>query len=455
MSTNELHSEAKKLLEQYPETEVIELLLPDMNGILRGKQVPAKSLGKLFTKGINIGGASNIMLTNGEASETIPDGSQDGDPDMVCRPVEGSLSPVPWAPRPTAQMLMSMYERDGSPYYADPRHVLGNALKSLTDMGLTPVVALELEFYLLDASTMPPKPAEAPVDFPTMKGGHCYNLDAVYDYHQIIHEIEDACKAQNIPMTSALAEYGDGQFEVNLNHTNDIMAACDQAVLLKRAVRGVARRHNLLASFMAKPFAEDVGSGLHIHMSLLDDNGKNVFDGGGKDTPYSDKLIHAVGGLCEAMAESTAIFAPNANSYRRFQPGSYVPLTPNWGPNHRGVSVRIPLSDPEDTRFEHRVASADANPYLVAASVIAGAHHGMINKISPPPMVQEGEVFEEVITLPTRWEAALDVYDTSIILPTYLGEKYAKVFGALRREEANRFHSEISDRDYAWYLRTM
>ncbi len=155
------------------------------------------------------------------------------------------------------------------------------------------------------------------------------------------------------------------------------------------------------------------------------------------------------------MAESMAIFAPNANSYRRFRPNSYAPLAPNWGPNHRNLSLRIPLSGAADTRVEHRVAGADANPYLVVAAVLAGIHHGIVNRSDPGPMVQTSEVVEERIELPVRWEAALAEFEAGQILLAYLGATYHGVFAECRREESERFHAEISDRDYDWYLRAV
>ena len=155
------------------------------------------------------------------------------------------------------------------------------------------------------------------------------------------------------------------------------------------------------------------------------------------------------------MPEAMAAFAPNANSFRRFRPKSYVPLTPNWGPNHRNLALRIPLSDPVDTRIEHRVAGADANPYLVVAAILAGIHHGITHQTDPGRMVQTSEVIEERITLPVRWEQALDTFVAGRILPGYFGELYHQVFGQCRREECDRFHAEITDRDYEWYLRAV
>jgi glutamine synthetase len=226
-------------------------------------------------------------------------------------------------------------------------------------------------------------------------------------------------------------------------------------VLFKRAVKGVATRHGLAATFMAKPFAEHAGSGLHIHVSLYDAAGRNVFaDPGGAAPPaHARTLRHAIGGLAATMAEGMAIFAPNANSYRRFRPGLFVPLTPNWGINHRGVALRVPLSGAADTRIEHRPGGADGNPYLVMAAILAGIHHGIQNRCEPGPMVRPGEVLKEEATLPLRWEAALDAFAAGGVLPWYLGERYHRIYAACRREECDRVHGQVTDRDYEWYLR--
>ena len=194
---------------------------------------------------------------------------------------------------------------------------------------------------------------------------------------------------------------------------------------------------------------------MHVHISLVDANGKNIFAGTSRDGPFADTLRHAIGGLAAAMPESMAIFAPTANSYRRYRPGVFVPLAPNWGRNHRGVALRIPMSGVEDTRVEHRPGGADGNPYLVLAAILAGVHHGIVNKVDPGTMVAQESIIDEKTELPVRWDAALDAFDAGKILPKYLGERYHTLYGTCRREEEERFHAEISDRDYEWYLRAV
>jgi glutamine synthetase len=209
---------------------------------------------------------------------------------------------------------------------------------------------------------------------------------------------------------------------------------------------------------MAKPFAEDSGSGLHIHMSLVDRNGKNYFSQGRDKLaapPFSARLRYAVGGLLKTMAESTAIFAPIANSYRRLLPENFAPVEPNWGVNHRVVAIRIPQSDAKNLRFEHRVAGADANPYLVTAAIAAGVHYGLKNKCDPGRMVEAGAAITPKIGIPDRWDYALDKFARSKILPQYLGEEYCRYYLKNRRGECRQFHNMISPLDFDWYLRSI
>jgi glutamine synthetase len=209
---------------------------------------------------------------------------------------------------------------------------------------------------------------------------------------------------------------------------------------------------------MAKPFEEDTGSGLHIHMSLVDRKGKNYFSQGKEklaSPPYSARLRHAVGGLARTMAECTAIFAPNANSYRRLRPEMFAPVEPNWGANHRNVALRIPVSDEKNLRFEHRTSGADANPYLVTAAILAGVHFGLKNKSDPGRMVEEGEIITLKPKIPNRWDTAIDKFERSKILPQYLGEEFCRIYVAHRRDESRKFHNTVSDVDYDFYMRAV
>jgi glutamine synthetase len=448
--------ELRAFLERYPDTQQLELLVPDMLGILRGKRVGPGEFAKPFGKGVNFCGATVLLDAKGQTFDGIVNGGADGDPDAIASAVPGTLAPVPWAEVPTAQVLMQMAEADGTPWFTDPRQVLRKAGQPLKDLGLTAVAATELEFYLLagDSDQPTPRVANIPGTNQPQDGPQYGVMEDIELVDKFMAELFETCAAQNIPAGATLKEFSPGQFEVNLHHVASAERAADHAVLLKRAVKAVARRHGMHASFMAKPFAEWAGCSLHVHVSLLDKDGRNVFTGKGGEK-FSDTFRHAVGGLSALMAESMAIFAPTANSYRRFRPHMFVPLAPNWGYNHRGVSLRMPISDPEDTRIEHRPGGADGNPYLVLACILAGLHHGIVNKLDPGPMVNSGEVLEEKILLPTRWDAALDAFEASTVLPEYLDQRYHQLYATCRREECERFHAEISNRDYEWYLRAI
>ncbi len=460
--TQRTPGELHMFLERYPNTQLLELLQPDMLGILRGKRVSRDEFAKPFKEGLNFCGATVLLDSKGQTFERIDNGGRDGDPDAISTAVPGSLAPVPWAHVPTAQVLLAMTSANGEPFFADPRQVLRNAARPLQELGLTAVAATELEFYLLDSKGLDsgsdrpsPKVGRLPGTRHSQDGPQYGSMEDVEDVDPFLAELYSVCAAQNIPAGATLKEFSPGQFEVNLHHVASAELACDHAVLLKRAVKAVARRHGLGATFMAKPFAESAGSSLHVHVSLTDGSGRNVFAGPSSDQPFCDTFRHAIGGLAVTMAESMAIFAPTANSYRRYRPGLFVPLAPNWGVNHRGVALRVPLSAPQDTRIEHRPGGADGNPYLVMAAILAGLHHGITNRCEPGPMVAQGEVIEERPLLPLRWEAALDAFEHGTVLPHYLGKRYHDLFAACRREECDRFHAQITDRDYEWYLRAI
>ena len=457
--SNPMRAELKRLLRQYPDSQTMELLVPDVLGVLKGKRIRRKDFEKSCLEPFWFCGGTVMLSVLGEVIPGLP-GAGDGDPDVPCQVVPGSLAPVPWAGRPMAQGLFRMFDDDGAPYFADPRAVLERALAPLRKMGLKPIMATELEFYLLDGKAARPTPRgpRVPGIGRPQPGVQVYHPDDLVEIQPFLDDVYDFCEAQNIPADTVISEYAAGQFEINLLHVDDPVLACDHAVLLKRVIKAAAKRHGLVACFMAKPFADEAGDGLHIHMSLVDRNGKNYFSQD-RDSlsqpPFSARLRHAVGGLLKTMADATAIFAPTANSYRRLLPETFAPVDTNWGFNHRDVAIRIPQSDSKNLRFEHRVAGADANPYLVTAAVCAGVHYGLRNKCDPGRMVQQGEMLTLKTRIPDRWEAALDKFKRSKILPDYLGADYCKYYELNRRAESRQFHNMISPLDFDWYLRSV
>ncbi|MFQ6005207.1 MAG: glutamine synthetase family protein [Woeseia sp.] len=455
-----MSKELRSLLKRYPGIDTMELLIADLPGVLRGKRIRGNEFAKVFRDGFCIPGGTVLLNTLGDAVPGMAWSSDDGDPDAVARIVAGSLAPVPWANKPTAQALYRFYLRDGKPFFADPRAVLERAMVPIEKMKLKIVMAAELEFYLLDGKTDRPTPKTSlvPGIGRPQPGPQVYHPDDLWDIENFLNDVNDACSAQNLPVGTTTSEFAAGQFEINLHHVDNPILACDHAVLLKRAVKACARQHGFVACFMAKPFEEDSGSGLHVHMSLVDPNDKNYFSHGRKKMalpPYSARLRHAVGGLEKTMADATAIFAPNANSYRRLRPDMFAPVEPNWGVNHRNVAIRIPVCDEKNLRFEHRTSGADANPYLVTAAILAGVHFGIKNRCDPGRVVTEGEFITLKKKLPNRWETAIDKFARSKVLPQYLGDEYCKAYVVNRRDESRRFHNIVSNTDFDWYMRAV
>ena len=456
--TPPLLAEISRLEKTHGRFDSVDLLIPDLSGILRGKRVRRPDFEKCALDGFPFCGGAILLNSLGEVTTGVPSGADDGDPDLPARLVPGSVAPVPWSRRPMAQAFFRMCDEDGNDFFADPRTVLERALRPLRKRGIKPVVATELEFYLLDG-TAEQVQIGAPFVPGTRRpqpGTQVYTPDDLFEVEGFLDDVYAWAEAQNVPADSAISEYSPGQFEINLHHVDDAVLACDHAVLLKRIVKAAARKHGLIACFMAKPFEEDSGSGLHIHMSLVGKNGKNYFSQGRESLaspPFSARLRHAVGGLLKLMPESTALLCPNANSYRRLRPDMFAPVEPNWGVNHRVVSVRIPESDEQNLRFEHRPAGADANPYLVMAAVAAGVDHGLRNRIDPGRMVEQGAEIVPKLKIPNRWDAALDKFARSKVLPEYLGEDYCRHYTMVRRAESEKYHNHIAQLDFDWYLR--
>lgn len=455
------YAELDAYLNAHPQTRMIEVLAPDAHGILRGKRIGTAEFRTLYDKGIKVCRAAALLDVKGCTVEELGMGAADGDPDCLARPIQNSIAPIPWLDSPTAQVMTSLRELDGRASLIDPRNILAQVASKLSAMGLRTVVATELEFYLVETDAdglLRPRLPTLPGTARRQEGVQFAMLEDLWELDGFLEDVYAACAEQGLPAGAALSEFAGGQFEINLEHVDDPVLACDHAVLLKRLIKGVAAQHDLTATFMAKPFAGQAGNGLHIHASLYNEDGDNFFadPAGGTPPLMANTLRHAIGGLSATMAEGMAIFAPNANSYRRLVPGSFVPLTPNWGYNHRAVSLRIPVCDRENLRVEHRTSGADANPYLVMACVLAGIHHGLANRLEPGPMIASGEHLEETeIALPYTWDRSLDQFARSPVLAAYLGEDWCRRYEINRRSECHRFQAEISDRDYDWYLKVV
>ena len=326
----------------------------------------------------------------------------------------------------------------------------------LNAQGLFPVIAPELEFYLinpkLDASGMGQIAATALTGKPQPMG-QVYGLDSYDEFAPVIDHIKSACADIAVGADAAISEYGKSQFEINLMHRDDPLRAADEAIMLKRITRIVARYHGHDVTFMGKPFSDDTGSGFHLHASLLDRDGHNVMAETEGASPNShENLRHAAAGMGRYLDQSMAVFAPNANAWRRIQPGHYAPIDRSWGHNNRTVSFRIPHGDAKARRLEHRCASADANPYLSIALILAAMAEGMEQKLTPPP-ITTGNAYDQPDRegLPNSWGEANARFAESDFAKKWLGEDMVRVYAATKEYERLQFESLVTPTEWTWY----
>jgi glutamine synthetase len=413
-------------------TDFVDAFVIDINGLPRGKRLAAAEWRGAATR-VGFSASALVLDARGNAQGPLGIGTTDGDPDGFGVPVPGRVAPVPWSDAKVVQSLLSMRAND-APLWFDSRQILAETVARCAADGLFPVVACELEFYLV---RLTPDGVPVPVSAGARGAGHLCP-QAVEAQAPVLHDLHAALAAQGIAAGTLVSEYGPGQFEVNLPHGPDPLRAADDAVLLRRAAQAVAARHGMHASFMAKPFAAHPGNGLHVHVSLVDDSGANRFGAAGGQAV----LEHAVAGLQALHGESMALFAPNFSAYRRLRAGGFVAATGNWGENSRAVAFRIPPGGASARRIEHRVAAADASPHLVMAAILAALHHGITGKLAPcaPPAG------------PTDFFAALDLFAGGARLGPYLPPRFPELFVALKRAETTDLLATPSLREYEFYL---
>lgn len=447
----DLPPELAAFLAAHPRTRFLDAVMFDLCGTPIGKRYPVRDAGKVRSGGVAFCAGITTLDALGACWDVNGIGFSDGDPDATSYPVPGTLVPVPWAAEPTAQVMIAPAPPAGEAgWWFDPRTILSGVVARFADLGLTPVVACELEFYLVRREGGVIVPAEPARPGRVPGAPRVLAFDKLDEWAPVLAEIDAACAAQGVPAGAATAEYGGGQFEVNLGHVADPVLAADHALLLRRIVKGVAERHGLIATFMSKPFADQSGSGLHIHASLADAAGRNVFD---ETTPEGDRLMgHAIAGLQATTHDAMAIFAPNFNAFRRFAPNQFVPVNTSWGTNNRSVSFRIPAGGGPARRIEHRIAGAEANPYLVMATVLAGMHHGLSHRLTPTPPSTGNAGEEADPAMPLKLWQALDRIEGSTLLADYLGLRYPAAYAAIKRSEFEAFLSDVLPREHDWYI---
>ena len=433
-----------------PDIEFIDAFVIDINGNTAGKRLPAADGDKLFKDGLMFSACAPVADCRGWGHNAGGLGRDDGDPDGIAKPIPSSLKRVPWAGSPTAQALCHMVTMDeAANLWFDPRVILADVIAQCRGAGLHPVVACELEFYLIDAR----RSADGRISVGALPGRSAprragnLSLDAVEDMGEFLNRVAAGAKAQDLPLCGAVAEYGISQYEINLRHVADPLLAADQAVLLKRLVKGVARSLGMDATFMAKPFAEQPGNGLHVHVSIVDESGRNRFGAAGGEA----LLRHGVAGMQALMYDSMALYAPNFNAQRRYL-GKFVPTSRDWGRNNRSVAFRIPPGDGEARRIEHRVAGADASPHLTMAAILAALLHGISERLTPGAPIDGRAADEEGdADFPGDLIVALNRLEKSELLARYLPARFLSLYGEVKRGEYGDLIEQVFSREYDFY----
>jgi glutamine synthetase len=433
----------KDYLRKHPEVRTIRVAASDLNGQPRGKRIPARFADKAVKDGIRFPFSVLNLDIWGEDIDDSPLVFEQGDQDGILKPTRRGFLPMPWLEAPTALLPIWMYRDNGQPYDGCPRQALRSVVDRYKARGLTPVVAVELEFFLIDDSGKTLQVPPSPRSGKRRKAAETMSIRALDAFDTFFTDLYDACEAMDIPADTSTSETGLGQFEVNLMHCDDALRAADDAWLFKMLVKGLARRHGFAASFMAKPYAEYSGSGLHTHFSVLDKDGDNVFDSGGPKGTAT--LRHAVAGCLNAMHDCALIFAPHQNSFERLVPEKHAPTAICWGYENRTAAIRIPAGNPAARRIEHRVAGADVNPYLMLAAILGAAIEGIEAGIEPPaPVSGNAYALENLAQIPSTWEAAIDAFDKSTIVPKIFHPEIVRNLVLTKRQELH-YIGELSE----------
>lgn len=430
-------------LERNPDITRVEAFLADINGSPKGKWLERDKALAIESKGLPM--PLSVFAQDAWGCDVPAAGLAfgTGDPDGLCRAVPGRFARAPWLGEGCAQLLIEMQAGE-TPADADPRGALQRVLARYAAHGLVPVVATEQEFYLYRLEDGLPVPPDG-----NARRNDTLSTAPLARHRELFDAIFAAAAAFGIPVDGLISEAGPGQFEINLLHRADALATADDAILLRRLIRDLARREGLGATFMAKPYADASGSGMHIHASVLDPAGKNVLAQG--DGRPSDVLHHAVAGLVRAMPDTMLAFAPNANSFRRIRPDAHAPISAGWGIDDRSAAVRVIVGDAKSTRIEHRIAGADANPYIALAAMLGAMIEG-IEKGEMPPPAQDPKMPTAGERLPVEWGATIDRISGSAQAASILGERFRDIFVACKRQDRDEFLNCISRFEYDTYL---
>lgn len=445
--------DSEKWLAQHPDILSLRLAVCDINGQARGKRIPVGHAEKALKSGARMPLSALNMDIWGEDIAGSPLVFESGDGDGVLTPTGRGLLPMPWLGAPAALLPLWMFHDDGTACDGDPRQALARVLDRYAALGYRPVVATELEFYLVDPTGEMPALPTSPLTGKRLNNVDILSLDAIDAFDGFFSDLYAAAAAMDIPADAAISEGGTGQYEINLLHGDDAMKAADDAWLFKMAVRGIARKHGMAATFMAKPFADHGGNGMHMHFSVLDANGKNIFDDG---TDLGSAVMrHGVGGLLAAMQASALIFAPHKNSYQRLTPNAHAPTGVNWGYENRTAAIRIPGGASQARRIEHRVAGGDTNPYLVLAVVLGAALNGIEQQREPMSATAGNAYDQKTAQLPGSWAEAIDLFASSPLIADIFTPMLIENLVACKRQELRLLTDASMETEFAAYLETV
>ncbi|MBT6633931.1 MAG: glutamine synthetase [Gammaproteobacteria bacterium] len=446
---------AKKFLELHSDLEKVEFIYVDFNGIPRGKYASPKTLIKAFDGGLKMPISSYVLDVWGDN----PKGTglvMSGDGDAICRPVISSLAVTPWSTRKTAQCLVSMENGDGEAIYADPRQILSSVLERFQKLSLKPVIAPEMEFYLVDKKLQKNGHPQMPIIPGTNRryeDVQLLNLNEMDDFESFFALVEKSSHSLEIPSETAIKECAPGQFEINLLHHDDALLMADQAFLMKRLIKNCARQFNMNATFMAKPFSDQAGNGMHAHLSIIDKDGNNVFSVN-KDKQPQGIFANSIAGLLKNAPDFLSFYASHSNSYRRLvHNADHAPTTLSWGNENRTALVRLPEASSKATRLEFRLPSADSNPYLVFASILSSVLSGITNKYPLDKETIGNAHAQHEAALGITWREAVHKTSESSVVKEFFGEKFQKSYQCVKESEIKRFESTITDFEYNSYLR--
>ncbi|MFW2545603.1 glutamine synthetase family protein [Primorskyibacter sp. 2E107] len=445
-------SEATQFLDTYPDVQAIDIILSDLHGIGRGKIIRRHELESLFTSGRGMPASLFAQDVSGHDVDAAIEAIDDGGGDSRCWPVPNTLGYQTATGR--GLVLLQMEMPDGTPTPYDPRNALMRQVARARALGLTPMGALELEFYLVDKerdADGKPQPARAPMTGRRLSGTNCMSVDELDEMAPFFDAVYEGAAALDLPMESLISEYAVGQFELTLRY-RDLAGAADDLVRSKRLLRSTARRFGMEACFMSKPFAQSSGSGMHLHLSLADESGANIF-ADPSEGMLEPRMLSAIGGIRDSMADSMLLLAPVLNSWRRFAGTVYSPAANTWGAEDRNVALRIPSGAAKTRHFEHRVAGVDANPYLVAALVLGAALDGMEAGTAPGAEGAAGEA--EYPPMPGGWLEAIDRFEASETMKSILGAPLHRVLSAVKRGEYNALAVEVTDLEWQLYGTTI